>query len=115
MTVTNNATAGEGKPAQPAGEDPADPSIGSPQAPSGKGMLRLASWHSSASIGPGWPSNLGEMKVVRLEKIAHHDWKHSHPIDLSDEGSLGDLEDRLEGAAQKLVLVADDKEKKKEK
>src|SRR5262249_42726156 len=24
--------------------------------------------------------------VDRLYKVAHHDWNHSHPIDLSDEG-----------------------------
>jgi phosphatidylserine/phosphatidylglycerophosphate/cardiolipin synthase-like enzyme len=42
--------------------------------------------------------------VERLEKVAHHDWKHSHPLDLSDEGILGDLEDRVKGAAHKLAL-----------
>jgi cardiolipin synthase A/B len=38
--------------------------------------------------------------VERLETIAHHDWKHSHPLDLSDEGLLADLEDRAEDAAK---------------
>src|SRR6267143_1589758 len=42
--------------------------------------------------------------VGRLEKVAHHDWKHSHPLDLSDEGLFADLEDRA-GEAKKLVLV----------
>jgi len=42
--------------------------------------------------------------VERLQKVAHHDWKHSHPLDLSDEGLLADLEDRA-GEAKKLVLV----------
>jgi len=53
--------------------------------------------------------------VERLEKIAHHDWKHSHPLDLSDEGLLGDLEDRVSGAAQKLALVENGKGKKRKK
>ena len=32
--------------------------------------------------------------VNRLHKVVHHDWKHSHPLDLSDAGLLADLEDR---------------------
>ena len=32
--------------------------------------------------------------VSRLQKIVHHDWKRSHPLDLSDAGLLADLEDR---------------------
>jgi phosphatidylserine/phosphatidylglycerophosphate/cardiolipin synthase-like enzyme len=43
--------------------------------------------------------------VERLQKVAHHDWTHSHPLDLSDEALLADLEDRA-GEAKKLVLVA---------
>jgi hypothetical protein len=27
----------------------------------------------------------------------HYDWKHAHPIDLSDEGLMADLEDPDEG------------------
>src|SRR6266851_4642591 len=30
--------------------------------------------------------------VKRLADVAHHDWKHSHPLDLSDEGLLADLQ-----------------------
>jgi cardiolipin synthase len=30
--------------------------------------------------------------VDRLTKTAHHDWEHSHPMDLSDEGLAEDLE-----------------------
>jgi phosphatidylserine/phosphatidylglycerophosphate/cardiolipin synthase-like enzyme len=41
--------------------------------------------------------------VERLQKIAHHDWKHSHPLDLSDAGLLSDLEDRAEDV-QRLAL-----------
>ncbi len=51
--------------------------------------------------------------VERLQKIAHHDWKHSHPLDLSDEGILGDLQDRVKGAAHKLALVVKNNGKKK--
>jgi cardiolipin synthase len=42
--------------------------------------------------------------VDRLHAVAHHDWEHSHPLDLSDEGLLADLEDRERGGAEKLVL-----------
>lgn len=52
--------------------------------------------------------------VERLHKIAKHDWQHSHPMDLSDEGLLADLEDREEGAAEKLALKTRDAKKKKE-
>lgn len=44
--------------------------------------------------------------VAGLHKVAHRDWEHSHPLDLSDEGLLEDLEDRLDGGAEKLVLDA---------
>jgi phosphatidylserine/phosphatidylglycerophosphate/cardiolipin synthase-like enzyme len=52
--------------------------------------------------------------VERLEKIAQHDWKNSHPLDLSDEGLLEDLEDRVKGAEHKLALVVENKDKKKD-
>jgi cardiolipin synthase A/B len=42
--------------------------------------------------------------VHRLHKVARHDWQHSHPLDLSDEGLLADLEDRIEGSAQLLGI-----------
>ncbi|TMB00397.1 MAG: hypothetical protein E6J64_20720, partial [Deltaproteobacteria bacterium] len=42
--------------------------------------------------------------VERLYEVARHDWKHSHPLDLSDEGLLADLEARAE-EAEKLGLV----------
>lgn len=29
--------------------------------------------------------------ITRLNKVAHHDWKHSAPLDLSDEALLADL------------------------
>lgn len=52
--------------------------------------------------------------VKRLHKVAHHDWENSHPLDLSDEGLLADLEDREGGGAEKLVLdPGEEKHKKK--
>ena len=45
--------------------------------------------------------------VERLQKVAKHDWEHSHPLDLSDEGLLADLEDRVEGSAELLGLDPD--------
>jgi phosphatidylserine/phosphatidylglycerophosphate/cardiolipin synthase-like enzyme len=44
--------------------------------------------------------------VEQLEKIVHHDWKHSHPLDLSNEGLIADLEDRLEAAEQLGIVHA---------
>jgi phosphatidylserine/phosphatidylglycerophosphate/cardiolipin synthase-like enzyme len=59
---------------------------------------------------------VGDDEIVeRLQKIAHHDWKHSHPLDLSDEGLLGDLESRVDDAAHRLALVEEDKGKSKRK
>jgi phosphatidylserine/phosphatidylglycerophosphate/cardiolipin synthase-like enzyme len=51
--------------------------------------------------------------VERLHKIAKRDWENSHPLDLSDEGLLSDLEDRQKGAAEKLALNEGKKHKKK--
>jgi len=45
--------------------------------------------------------------VDRLHKVARHDWDHSHPLDLSDEGLLADLEGRIEDSAQLLALEDD--------
>ncbi len=42
--------------------------------------------------------------VDRLHKVAKHDWDHSHALDLSDEGLLADLEDRIEGSAEMLAI-----------
>jgi cardiolipin synthase A/B len=48
--------------------------------------------------------------IDRLHKIARHDWENSHPLDLTDEGLLEDLEDRL--GAQDLALHSDHKKKR---
>jgi phosphatidylserine/phosphatidylglycerophosphate/cardiolipin synthase-like enzyme len=42
--------------------------------------------------------------VDRLYKTAQYDWRHSHPLDLSDEGLLADLEDRIEDGDKLLGL-----------
>jgi phosphatidylserine/phosphatidylglycerophosphate/cardiolipin synthase-like enzyme len=59
--------------------------------------------------------------VERLRTIAHHDWKHSHPLDLTDEGLLAELEEHKIDAAHELALneksknSANDKKTKKAK
>ena len=42
--------------------------------------------------------------VDRLEQIARHDWKHSRPLDLSDEGLRADLESRVEEFGKKSLF-----------
>lgn len=42
--------------------------------------------------------------VGRLHKVAHHDWKRSRPLDLTDEGLLADLESRVDDAGRLLAL-----------
>ena len=50
--------------------------------------------------------------VDRLYKVAHHDWNHSHPLDLSDEGLLADLEERAK-EAERLGIVGENGKKKR--
>jgi len=52
--------------------------------------------------------------VKRLHHIARHDWKHSHPLDLTDKGLLADLEKRGGEGADRLALSVG-KHKSKEK
>jgi cardiolipin synthase A/B len=51
--------------------------------------------------------------VGRLHKVVQHDWKHSHPIDLSDAGLLADLADRQ--GTEDLALNTSDKKKENKK
>jgi len=51
--------------------------------------------------------------IARLRGIAHHDWKHSHPFDLTDKGLLEELEEHKIDAAEALAL--DEKHGKKSK
>lgn len=50
--------------------------------------------------------------VERLTKFAHHDWEHSHPMDLSDEGLVEDLEKHKIDATDVLAL-GEEKHKQK--
>lgn len=45
--------------------------------------------------------------MERVHAVARHDWKHSHRFDLSDEGLLTDLEDRVDGSIEKLAIRVD--------
>jgi cardiolipin synthase A/B len=51
--------------------------------------------------------------IERLHKIVHHDWENSHPLDLTDEGLLADLEDRKD--AKDLAIHVEHKHKHKHK
>ncbi len=42
--------------------------------------------------------------VGRLHEVTHADWENSHPLDLTDEGLLAELEDYDENAAEDLAL-----------
>ena len=33
----------------------------------------------------------GDDVIDRIHKVVHHDWKNSHPIDLTDAGLMADL------------------------
>ncbi len=46
--------------------------------------------------------------VERLQEIAHHDWKHSHPLDLSDEGLLAEFKSHEASGTEGLALHDDD-------
>jgi len=52
--------------------------------------------------------------VDRLHAIAKRDKEKSHPLDLSDDGLMADLADRVEGAAEKLALTDRAQKKGKE-
>jgi cardiolipin synthase len=51
-----------------------------------------------------------EHVVKRLQKVADHDWEHSHALDLTDEGLMADLAKRAgtKEGADKLVLDVDE-------
>jgi phosphatidylserine/phosphatidylglycerophosphate/cardiolipin synthase-like enzyme len=81
----------------------------------GKMLLRdgLRAIVGSINLAPGSFDDRRELAiefgdddiVERLQKVAHHDWTHSHLLDLSDEGLIRDLEHRVYGAAKKLALA----------
>ena len=51
----------------------------------------------------------------RLHHIVHHDWEHSHPLDLTDEGLLADLEEQDPNVAEKLAITVDEEKHTKHK
>ena len=51
--------------------------------------------------------------VDRLHKVTRADWENSHPLDLTDEGLLAELQDYDETAAEDLALGEDDGKHKK--
>jgi cardiolipin synthase A/B len=53
--------------------------------------------------------------VARLHEIAKSDWENSHPLDLTDEGLLADLEEKGEGGEEALALNVKEKKEKHEK
>jgi len=44
--------------------------------------------------------------IKRLHDIVRHDWEHSHPLDLTDEGLLAELGDKDEHVAEDLAIDA---------
>jgi len=42
--------------------------------------------------------------VARLGKIAHHDWEHSNPLDLTDKGLVAEFDQHQMNGAEDLVL-----------
>lgn len=55
-----------------------------------------------------------EEVIARLTKIAHHDWEHSHPMDLTDEGLRADLEAHKIDADGKLGIGEEHHKHKKD-
>jgi len=54
-----------------------------------------------------------EHVVKRLSKIAHHDWEHSHPLDLTDEGLLEEFKEHKMKGLEDLALGAKTKSAKR--
>ncbi len=53
--------------------------------------------------------------IKRLITVTHEDWENSHPLDLSDEGLLADLEKHGAEGADKLAIGAKEENKKNSK
>ena len=54
-----------------------------------------------------------EHVIKRLSKIAHHDWEHSHPLDLTDEGLLEEFKGHKTKGSEDLALGAKAKSAKR--
>jgi cardiolipin synthase len=50
--------------------------------------------------------------IERLTKIAHHDWEHSHTLDLTDEGLLTEFENHKMKGPEELAIHSDHKKHK---
>jgi cardiolipin synthase A/B len=50
--------------------------------------------------------------IKRMLKVVHHDWKHSHPLDLTDEGLRAELERHKIEVADHLALDCAPKKRK---
>src|SRR5262249_26948168 len=67
----------------------------------------------SITLAPGSFDHRRELAIAvdddhitkRLYHIVQHDWEHSHPLDLTDEGLLADLEERDPDVAEKLAIT----------
>jgi cardiolipin synthase A/B len=53
--------------------------------------------------------------VKRMIKVARHDWKHSHPLDLTDKGLFAELERHNIDAEDELAITGTKKPKRKKK
>jgi cardiolipin synthase A/B len=51
--------------------------------------------------------------VDRLHEVTHADWKNSHPLDLTDEGLLAELQDYDQNASEDLALDVPNGKRKK--
>jgi phosphatidylserine/phosphatidylglycerophosphate/cardiolipin synthase-like enzyme len=51
--------------------------------------------------------------VNRIDEVIKHDWENSHPMDLSDEGLLAELEDYDENVVEDLALESAQHKKEK--
>jgi cardiolipin synthase A/B len=75
----------------------------------------------SINLAPGSFDNRRELAievrdeepVERMTKIAHHDWKHSQPLDLTDEGLLAQMAEHEMDAEHELALKPTSKKHKK--
>ena len=50
--------------------------------------------------------------MERLHKTVHHDWEESHPLDLTDEGLLAQLEDKDDNVAEDLAIEDENSKEK---
>jgi cardiolipin synthase A/B len=61
------------------------------------------------------PHKLKKEKLVETVGGLHQDWENSHPLDLSDEGLLADLEKHGAEGADTLAIGGDHDRKKHSK